>query len=878
MKWWHKLIAVVHKRPLDDELREELESHLEMLTEDNVAAGMEPAEARRAARLALGNPAVVAELHRDARGLPSLESLLQDLRYAFRTLRRDYAFTLIAVLILGIGLGANAVVFGLVDALLLQPLPFAEPDRLVWVENGKPGATNPSALASRVVSLRGWREGSRQLMDLAAYSPFFTRDSWALTGDGVEPERLKGVRVTDNFLPLLGVPMHLGRSFTPEEVVDGPRAVILSHRLWSRRFESDPGIIGETIDLHDIPWTVVGVTPPQFDFGAVFEPGYDVDLLLPAQLDVMANWGNTLSVVGRLAPGATVQSAAEELALISARMTEEDPQFADWPLYARTSTLREHISAGFSGSLWMLWGAVAMVLAIVCANLSNLMLVRGVSRRRELAIRAALGAGKRRLVRQLMTESLVLAGLGVVLGLGLATFGLRAIVGSQMVVMPLLDRAGLDAGVVGFAASLALVVALLIGSVPAMQVARRDPFADLGQASRGARGNRVEHGTRSALVVAEIALACSLLIGAGLLIRSFTNLLDTDLGFEPTRAATVTVNAGNRFADADAVVAFQRQLVEAVRNVAGVEHAGYTDNLPLDGNRSWSIAREEEELGAESENVEAFVRFVSEGFFPAMGIPIVAGRGFTFDDDAETGRVIVINETGAATLWPGEDAVGRGVRLYNGVARVVGVVGDVRHNDVRESSGVEMYLATSQAPVRNLSLVVRTAGDPLALAGQIRAAVAEVDPRVPFTDYRPIGRLVSRALSAQRFFTSMLTGFAGIALVLASLGIYGVISYSVSQRRAEIGIRMALGAMPGRVLRDEIRRGVVLAVAGLSIGLVGALLASRFVSSELYGIGATDPATYAGAALCLLLVAIAAALVPSWRAARTSPVKALRDA
>jgi cell division protein FtsX len=261
-----------------------------------------------------------------------------------------------------------------------------------------------------------------------------------------------------------------------------------------------------------------------------------------------------------------------------------------------------------------------------------------------------------------------------------------------------------------------------------------------------------------------------------------------------------------------------------------------------------------------------------------MGIPVVAGRGFTFDDDTGTERVIVINETGAATLWPGQDAVGRGVRLYDGISRVVGVVGDVRHNDVREASGVEMYLSTSQAPVRNLSLVVRATGDPLALSGQIRAAVREVDPRVPFTDFRPVGRLVSRALSAQRFFTSMLSGFAGIALVLASLGIYGVISYSVSQRRAEIGIRMALGALPGRVLREEIRRGAVLAVAGLAIGLVGALLASRFVASELYGVGATDPATYAATALGLLVVAMLAGLIPSWRAARTNPVKALRDA
>ncbi len=879
MRWLRKLLAVVRKQQLDEELQEELAAHVDMLTDDNVAAGMSLDEARRKARLSVGNLSMAHELHRDARGLPTLESVLQDVKYAVRTLRRDYGFTIIAVSILALGIGANATVFSVVDALLLRPLPFQEPHQLVWIENGdpnSPGSTNPSDTASRVAVFRGWRDNSGLFIDMGAYSPFFTRGSYALTGDG-EPELLMGVRVTDNLFRVLGVDPQAGRFFSRgETVTGGPPVVILSHRLWQRRYEGDPGVIGRTIELDDQATTVVGVTSAEFDFASVFAPGYGVDLFVPADLDVMANWSNTLSVVGRLAPGASLAAAQVELDIINARLPEEQPELANSSFAAFLSPLQTHVSKTVRSALWLLWGAVGMVLLIVCANLSNLMLVRSVSRRRELAVRAALGAGKMRLVRQLLTESIALAALGVVAGLGLALVALRAIVTSQAVVLPMLEQIRLDTTGVGLAAVITLAVALIIGTVPALQVSRRDPFAELSHSSRGAVGDRAQTWTRSALVVAEIAIACTLLVGAGLLMRSFGQILDVPLGFEPAQRASVKLGAGSRYDQPEALDQLQRQLVASVRSIPGIEGAAFTDSLPLDGNRTWGLWRSE--LEPTAENVKTtFVRLISDGYFHTMGISVLTGREFSADDGADTEPVIIINETAANTLWPGEDAVGGMAGIFDGERRVIGVVSDVRHNRMDEDPGPEMYLPLPQMTSSNTSLVVVASGDPIALAGQIRGAVQEIDPQLPFTNFRPIAQLVDRAVSPRRFFMSMLGGFAGIALLLASLGIYGVISYSVGQRRAEIGVRLALGALPSRVLLEEVRRGLGMTLAGLAIGMVGALLVARLMASQLYGVGTTDAATYGVMTAVLLTVALVAGFLPARRAARTNPVTALRD-
>jgi predicted permease len=473
---------------------------------------------------------------------------------------------------------------------------------------------------------------------------------------------------------------------------------------------------------------------------------------------------------------------------------------------------------------------------------------------------------------------LTLAVLGVALGLVLAHLGVRAIVGSQAVVIPLIERVELSVTALAATAVVAMLVTVVIGLVPGWHIARQDPLAGLGQSSRGSVGDRGQSIVRSTLVVAEVAIACTLLIGAGLLIRSFGQILDVDLGFDPENRASFQVNAGARYPERADVEEFQRLLVQTLRDLPGVENAALSDNLPLDGNRSWVIRRSDQ-ADDEDAGIGAYIRMISDGYFETMGIPILEGRGFGPDDTTETEQAIVFNETAASMLWPEGNAVGGLALNFLGNLRVIGVVADVRHNSLDEESGAEMYLSTSQFPweTRAVSAVVHTTGEPIAMAGQIRTAVREVDPRIPLTDFRPISRLVDRAVSPRHFLMTMLTGFAGIALILASLGIYGVISYSVRRRRAEIGIRLALGAVPGRVLVQEIRRGVGMAGVGVILGLTGALFVSRLMAAQLYGVGATDPTTYFGMTLTLMGVALLAGYLPARRAARINPVTALRD-
>ena len=812
---------------------------------------------------------------RKARGFPLLEELWRDLRTAARSLRRDFGFAFVAISILAIGLAANAVVVGFVDTILLRPLPFSEPDRLVWIQNGERGETNPSGLASRVLVFEGWRDHSRTVADMAAFSPFFTRATWALTGGGQEPERLQAVRVTDNFLPLLGVPLEIGRTFTSEEVnAGGPGAVILSHDLWQRRFGGDRDIVGETVELNDEPRTVVGVTPADFDFGSVFAPGYDVDLLLPAALEIMADWGNTLSVVGRLAPETTVDGARGEIEAITARLLEERPELEGWSAFGRTESLEDHVRGSLREPLGFLWGAVGVLLLLVAVNLSNLMAVRGLQRRREMAVRTALGAGRARLARQLITESLVLALCGFGLAMVLARTTLHAFVDSRVVVLPLLDRVEMSGTVIGLSALCAVLLALAIGTVPIRQLFGNDPSAGLGASVRGTVGDRRTSAARAALVVAEVALAAVLLVAAGLLLRSFAAVLDVDLGFETERRVTFPLHAGARYADEAEVLQFQQRIVDSLEALPGVLAVGLTDNLPLDGNRTWGLWRSD--VPRTEENVlGAFVRLVDPGYFDAMGIER-RGREFASGDRGGGDPVVVLNRTAAALLFPGEDPIDRLVANFSGDLRVVGVVGDVRHNGLEEESGPEMYLPLSQWSVRSVSVVVRSRTLPGTLAGPIREALRDVDPLVPFQGVRPLGHLVDRALSPRRFVVGLLVGFAGIALLLAALGLFGVLSHSVRQRRAEIGVRLALGARPRRVLGEELRRGLQPAVFGLALGIGAALAGSRIVASQLYAVAPTDPATYGVVAGVLLASAVVASGLPALRAARVHPIVALR--
>ena len=873
-----RLLAWLRKEQLDRDFEEEIAAHLEMAAEEAQRRGLNAEQARREARIRLGGHDAVRELHRDTRGLPWLDELQQDLRYALRLLRRDLGFTIVAILILGIGIGANTAVFSLVNAVLLRPLPFRDPGRLVWIANHYPGNETHglSGESTRVAVLEEWQRRSRSFTGLSAYNPFFAYGSRKLTGAGGEPERLIDVMVARDFFPLLGVRPHLGRFFIDAECRrDGPRAVVLSHGLWQRRFGADPGIVGRAITLDEEPTVVVGIMPQVFDFASVFSPGSQVDLFLPLPYDVAKDWGNTLGVVGRLRNGATVASAQSELDAITRQLYKDRP---DLGIHhgAAVEPLADHVRGRTRLALIVLWCAVGTMLLIVCANLANLFLSRAISRHNELALRAALGARRGRLVRQLLTECLVLAAGGAALGLALAYGTIRYVANVPAMKIPLLQSAGLDASALSFTVLVAMAAGILFGIAPALQVSGTDLHAALDATSRSSGGRR-QSWLRSVLVVAQTALACVLLVAAGLLLRSFLRVLDTHLGFRPQRVFALKISPNPALTEEWQLEAFFAEVVRRAQAVPGVESAGITDTLPLDGNRSWGVRAKGVTYPPDS-IPSAYVRRVSPGYFETMGIPLRAGRDFSAQDTSAVAPVLIVNETMARALWPGANAVEQTATIGKIELRVVGVVGDVRHSSLEEEAGLEMYLPIFQADAPSADLVIRTRLSPPALAASLRRAMRPLDPTLPLSDLRPLEQFVDRAVSPRRFFASLMTAFAAVALTLAALGIYGVIAYSVGQRTHEIGIRMALGATTGSVLLGVLSRTLGLALAGVLIGTAGAAAVSRVMSSLLFGISTFDPLTFGGMTAVLTLAAILAGYLPARRAARLNPLLALRSA
>jgi predicted permease len=801
-----------------------------------------------------------------------MQTLFQDLRYGARMLVRKPGFTLIAVLTLALGIGANTAIFSVVNALLFRPLPFREPGRLVWIANT--GTTGLSGATTRVANFSDWRSANKSFEDIAAYFAFFDYGSYNLIGAG-EPERVIGVGVSQNFLDLLGVAPLQGRGFTEEECRwNGSPAAILSYGFWQRRFAGDHGIIGRSITLNDKPTTVVGVMPPTFDFASVFSPGSRVDMLTPFPIAQETDrWGNTLAVIGRLKPGVSVEQAQAEFDLLNEQMRQAHPE--RWRWGAKLTALQEQISGRFRRAFLVLFGAVGCVLLIACTNLSNLLLARAASRRKEIAVRIALGANKARLVRQMLTESILLACCGAAVGLPLAFVGTRLLAGSRAFSIPLLQTVTIDGTALGFTVVIALVTGLLFGIVPALQMSGLDIHEDLKDASRGSSEGKRRAWVRSALVVAEVALACVLLVGAGLLVRSFLRLLEVDLGFRPEQAATWRIETGDKYSTPAQRNAFYERLVRTVESAPGVESAGLTDALPLGRNRSWGV-RAKGETYASGQNPIAFPRLIDAGYIKTMRIPLRAGREFTAHDTADSEKVMIVNETMARRLWPGKDAVGQIALLGNTEWHVVGVVGNVRHSALDQEAGLEMYLPLTQNGNNSVELVVRTKLTTEALAPGVRAALRQVDPNLPNAEYKTLGQLVDQAASPKRFVTILLGGFSLLALILAALGIYGVISYSASQRTHEIGIRLALGARGRDVLKMVIGQGMVPVVIGMAVGLISAVALTRLMSSLLFGVSATDPLTFAGVAIALMSVALVACYVPARRATKVDPMNALR--
>jgi predicted permease len=867
-----RLRAFFRKALLDRDLDAELASHLALAIEENLRRGLSPQEASRQALVRFGGVAQAKEQHREARGLPALDVLLQDLRYTLRTLRRDRGFASVAALILALGIGANIAVFSVVNTILLRPLPFRDPQRLVWMASNR-GVGGLSAVTYTVAAYEEFLRHNRSFQDVTAYDPFFGDSDYKLTGRG-EPQQLAAVPVARNFFPILGVQPALGRLFTPEECQKGGRpAVLLGHFFWQRQFAADPAIVGQAIILNNRPVTVVGVLPASFDFGSVFAPGLKMDIYVPGIMDVLRNEGNTLALLGRLKPGVTVAQAQAEVDVLMPQLRAAHREW--WDDYATAMTdLKGHVSGKLRRSLVVLWCAVGLILLIVCVNLSNLLLARAAARSKEFALRSAMGAGRARIVRQLLTESLVLASAGAALGLGIALCITWYLARQGSIALPLLSTIRVDGAALGWTLLIALAAALLFGLAPSLRIAGGNLQDALKDAGHGMSAGRKHDRMRAVLVVSEVAIACVLLVGAGLLLRSFLRVLDVDLGFQPSRAAAIKIayDDGGKRERRGAVL---QEILRRVSAIPAIQSAGIVDMLPLDRNRSWGL-QAKGRIYRPGDEGAAFVYIVTPGYLSAIGMHIREGRDFSWQDTSTSEPSVIINQAAARYHWPGQDPVGRIALIDGRDARVVGVISDVRESSLEAGSGLEMYLPATQADPEGAELVVRSALPPEALASSLMRTLRAYNPEQPAAEFRPIQQLVDHAVSPRRFFALLVAIFAGLGLLLASLGIYGVISYSVTRQTQEIGIRMALGATTERVQLGVIARTMRLVLAGIALGTIISVVAARWIAALLFKTEPTDPAAFAGTVLLLSAVALIAGYIPARRASRIDPMIALR--
>lgn len=798
-----------------------------------------------------------------------MDTLWQDVRYALQQIRRSPGFAVVAAATLALGIGANTAIFSVVNAVLLRPLPYQQPQRLVSVElDGLNYEGTFLQFGERAKSL-----------DVAAYRG----GELSLTGRG-EPLYLRSVATSSNLFSILGVDAILGRAFLATESQTGSDAVvILSYGLWQARFGGDPAIMGEQIRLDSTNRTVVGVMPAGFHF-----PDANTELWVPLALDPANHvdlWSTTATMIGRLRPGVTLVQARAEVAALAPQMLQLFP----WSMpekYGRQATavpLREHLVGDVRPMLLILLGAVGFVLLIACVNVANLLLVRTAARQRELAIRAALGAGRRRLMRQLLTESMILALLGGALGLLLAIWGVQALTASLPSNTPRLSEIGIDGRVLAVTLVVALATGLLFGLLPAFRSARSNAQAVLKEGGRGSSAGRERRHLSGVLVVSEVALAVVLVTGAGLLMRSFLRLLQTDPGFRTEQLLSATIAPPTfRYTTEPSRRLFYQELVERIDALPGVQTAAVTSRLPFGGKNYGSVfAVEGRPDPARTGNwpwadVGAVV---STGYLHTVGAPLLRGRGFTEADREGAPGVVLINESLARHFWPHEDPLGKRIRQPGdtGWSTIVGIVGDVKHDQLGEAQKGAFYRPLLQRSVDYPSVVVRTTADPDAFTVRLRDAVASVDSDTPVSDIRTMTQLVSTSLARPRFAMALLAAFGVLALVLGAVGIYGVIAYSVSQRTHEIGLRMALGAQPGDVLRMVTRHGTALTLAGIATGLAASFALTRLLASLLYGVSTLDPVTFIAAPILLFAVALLASYVPAHRAARIDPVIALRE-
>ena len=873
----NRILSFFHKQQRDSDLDAELQSHIDLATEENIRNGMQPEEARRRALVRIGGVQQAKEQQREARGLPWLDILLQDLRYTVRTLSRNRIFTIVSILILALGIGANVAVFSVVNTLLLRPLPFYDPQRLVVIAPEH----NASGLSGATFSVDAYEDllaQNRSYADITGYYAFSAPDNAKLTAQG-QPKPVTGIAVAANFFHVLGVDPAFGRSFTSKEEVTGnPTVAMLSYPFWQRQFGGDSSIIGKPITLDGAPVTVVGVLPDSFDFGSVFSPGAKVDFFVPVSMEDIRMQGNTLALFARLNPGVTIaQSRTEAQELFPKLYWRRTMPSSNHNYTAYPVELKEYVSGKLRRSLIVLWCAVGLILLIVCVNLSNLLLARAAARSKEFALRGALGGTRARLIRQLLTESLVLSAIGAALGLGLAYALVSYLAHQGSIALPLLSSIRIDGQAIAWTLLITVGSAILFGLLPGIKISSANIQEALKDSGPGMSDGRKHERLRSALVISEVALACVLIVGAGLLLRSFLHVLDIDLGFQPSTAAAISIDYDGSAKVARRNADFE-EILHRINALPGVETSGITDNLPLERNRGWGGPRLKGKTYRPGEVKGAFVYIVSPGYIPAMGMRL-RGRDFTWQDDNKGDNTVILNQTAANNLLPGEDPIGRTVLIVNIEARIIGVVADVHESNVEGKPGGQMYLPITRSEwgPEGANLVVRSKVPPDQLASSVLHTLRELNPNQPATEFRPIQQIVDHAVSPRRFFVILVSAFALLGLVLAALGIYGVISYSVAQRTQEIGVRMALGATLARVQLDVLRATLILAVIGIAVGTVASLAISRLITSLLFGTTPSDPATFVAMILILGFIALLAGYIPARRASRINPMVALRN-
>jgi putative ABC transport system permease protein len=876
---WYRLLSVVRRDAIEDGLNEEMRFHIDQQTEKNIRRGMTPVEARRQALVRFGGVERLKEDTRDEFRPAFSEDFLRDLRYGARALRRAPGFTFVATLTLALGIGANTAIFSVVNTVLLKPLSYREPDRLVfvWERNTAIGKDRDLVAPPNYLD---WKAQNAVFDGLGAYRS----GGFALTGAG-EPESVTAMFLSSSLFRVLGVEPLVGRVYTEEEEKKKDRVVVLRHEFWQRRFGGDRSIVGKSITLADTPNIVIGVMPPEFRF----PEGNPTDMYSPlifSASDLSGRRLHSLTVVGRLKDDVTIEAASANMSAIAQSIAAADNSSnPDASLAGAHELLVQDVRLG----LLVLLGTVAFVLLIACANVANLLLVRATSRRGEMAMRSALGARRSRLIRQLLTESVLLAAVGSALGILVAWALLGVLVRVSPPDLPRVDQVAIDVTVLGYVTAVALLAGIGFGVWPSLQVSG----ANLVEATQENRVRR-QRG-RSALVVAEVALSLMLLAGAGLMIRSFLKLQNHDLGFQGDNVLTAQIFLpGNRYPLAPGLfgpakpgltpqlskgAAFYSQLLDSLENTAGIESIGAVSSLPLNPvgiDYDLPVIVEGRPRPRAGEEPQADFRFATPDYFRTMRIPLKKGRLFTEFDGHDSAPVIIINETMAGQMFPGEDPLGKRLLLYGKAREIIGVIGSVKHHGFSRDARPEMVVPNRQFQLGGMTIVARSRIEPAVLGATITRAVHAIDPELPVSRVRTMEEFRSASVAQPRFTALLLAGFALLAMLLALVGVYGVMAYVVSQRTREIGVRIALGAERQDVVWMVVRHGVVLAGIGIAIGLGGAAAGTRLMERLLFGVSATDPLTFLAAAVALGLASIAATCIPALRAARVAPVTALR--